>query len=81
MKCFFRSFDVGIGDCNVIRLVKGDGTQLVATHIDGDHIKGMAAMLKNCPNLQIDKIWYNCYGRCRQAGTDGLTEEQSEVLN
>lgn len=23
-KCFFRSFDVGIGDCNVIRLVDGD---------------------------------------------------------
>lgn len=110
MRCFFRSFDVGIGDCNVIRLVKGDGTQyvimvdcgkyttaiksyvegtlhnhinlLVATHIDGDHIKGMAAMLKKCPNLQIDKIWYNCYGRCRQnVGIVGLTEEQMEVLN
>lgn len=27
MKCFFRSFDAGIGDCNVIRLVKNDGTQ------------------------------------------------------
>ena len=24
MKCFFRSFDVGIGDCNVIRMVDGD---------------------------------------------------------
>lgn len=23
-KCFFRSFDVGIGDCNVIRLIDGD---------------------------------------------------------
>ena len=22
--CFFRSFDVGAGDCNVIRLVDGD---------------------------------------------------------
>ena len=29
MKCFFRSFDVGIGDCNVIRLVKDDDTQYV----------------------------------------------------
>lgn len=27
MKCYFRSFDVGIGDCNVIRLVKDNGTQ------------------------------------------------------
>lgn len=23
-KCYFRSFDVGIGDCNVIRIVDGD---------------------------------------------------------
>lgn len=27
MKCYFRSFDAGIGDCNVIRLIKNDGTQ------------------------------------------------------
>ena len=23
-KCYFRSFDVGIGDCNVIRIIDGD---------------------------------------------------------
>ncbi len=109
MKCFFRSFDVGIGDCNVLRLVKDDGNQyvimvdcgkftttvksyvedilqnhinlLVATHIDGDHINGLSSMMKNCPNLQIDKIWYNCYGRSIQdVGKVELTEEQREVL-
>lgn len=26
-KCFFRSFDVGIGDCNVIRIVNDGGRQ------------------------------------------------------
>ena len=109
MKCYFRSFDVGIGDCCVIRLVKDSGEQyailvdcgrftpavkeyvegtlhshinlIVATHIDGDHICGLTSMLKKCQNLQIDNIWYNCYGRCRrEAGTVELTEEQREVL-
>lgn len=109
MKCFFRSFDVGIGDCNVIRLVKDDDTQyaimvdcgsfkpsvkkyveevlqchinlLVATHIDGDHIVGLAKMLTTCPNLQIDHIWYNCYRRHDDEHAEvELTEDQKEVL-
>ncbi len=108
-KCYFRSFDVGIGDCCVIRLVKECGEQyvimvdcgkftpavkryvegelqshinlLVATHIDGDHINGCAQMLKKCPNLQIDHIWYNCYGREKKEDeTVELTEEQKEIL-
>ena len=108
-KCYFRSFDVGIGDCCVIRLVKECGDQyvimvdcgkftsavkryvevelqshinlLVATHIDGDHINGCAQMLKKCPNLQIDNIWYNCYGREKKEDeTVELTEEQKEIL-
>ena len=29
MKCYFRSFDVGIGDCNIIRLVKDEREQYV----------------------------------------------------
>lgn len=109
MKCFFRSFDVGIGDCNVIRLLKEDGSQyaimvdcgsfkpavkkyveevlnshinlLVATHIDGDHIVGLAKMLTTCPNLQIDHIWYNCYRRHDGSQVEvELTEDQKEVL-
>ena len=108
-KCYFRSFDVGIGDCCVIRLVKECGEQyvimvdcgkftpavkryvegelqshinlLVATHIDGDHINGCAQMLKKCPNLQIDHIWYNCYGREKKEDeTVELKEEQKEIL-
>ena len=108
-KCYFRSFDVGIGDCCVIRLVKECGDQyvimvdcgkftpavkryvegklqshinlLVATHIDGDHINGCAQMLKKCPNLQIDHIWYNCNGREKKEDeTVELTEEQKEIL-
>lgn len=108
-KCYFRSFDVGIGDCCVIRLVKECGEQyvimvdcgkftpavkryvegelqshinlLVATHIDGDHINGCAQMLKKCPNLQIDHIWYNCYGREKKEDeTIELKEEQKEIL-
>lgn len=109
MKCFFRSFDVGIGDCNVIRLVKDDGSQysimvdcgcytapvreyvdntlhnhiniLVATHIDGDHIVGLTKMLSECPNLQIDHIWYNCYGRTEnKEAVVELDENQKEIL-
>lgn len=109
IKCYFRSFDVGIGDCCVIRLVKENGEQyvimvdcgkftsavkdylerelqshinlLIATHIDGDHINGLAQMLKKSPNLQIDHIWYNCYKRVRnEEGSVELTEEQKEIL-
>lgn len=109
MKCFFRSFDVGIGDCNVIRLVKDDDTQyvimvdcgsfkpavkqyveevlnnhinlLVATHIDDDHIVGLAKMLTICPNLTIDHIWYNCYRRHNNNQEEvELTVDQREVL-
>ena len=105
--CFFRSFDVGAGDCNVIRLVDGDEQYaimvdcgrmtaavkdyvetvlhkhinlLVATHIDGDHIVGLAKMLKDIPDLQIDRIWYNCYHRKDDAERVELTEQQKQIL-
>lgn len=109
MKCFFRSFDVGIGDCNVIRLVNDDGSQyaimvdcgsykpavkayvndvlhnhinlLVATHIDGDHIVGIAKMLDSSHELTIDRIWYNCYRRHNSVKQEvELTEDQKLVL-
>lgn len=109
MKCYFRSFDVGIGDCNVIRLIKEDGSQysimvdcgcytapvkeyvdnilhnhiniLVATHIDGDHIVGLTKMMSACPDLQIDHIWYNCYGRTKNREiVVELNENQKEIL-
>lgn len=108
MKCYFRSFDVGIGDCNIIRLVKDDGTQyvimvdcgeytkplkeylqnklqnhidlLIATHIDGDHIQGMATMLKEHDGLTIGKIWYNCYRRREDAEVIELNAQQNVIL-
>lgn len=109
MKCFFRSFDVGTGDCNVIRLVKDDGSQyvimvdcgsfkpavkayvndvlhnhinlLVATHIDSDHIVGLAKMLGACPELQIDHIWYNSYRRYNNNEEKiNLTDNQKQIL-
>lgn len=107
MKCYFRSFDVGIGDCNVIRLVDGDQQYtimvdcgqftapvkdyvendlqkhidiLVATHIDGDHIVGLAKMLTEIPDLQIDHIWFNTYRRSMTAATVELTKQQLEIL-
>ena len=105
--CYFRSFDVGAGDCNVIRFVDG-GEQyaimvdcgrmtaavkdyvetvlhkhinlLVATHIDGDHIVGLAKMLKDIPDLKIDQIWYNCYHHKDDAERVELTEQQKQIL-
>lgn len=108
MKCYFRSFDVGIGDCNIIRLVKEDGSQysimvdcgsytesvnkylkttlknhidlLIATHIDNDHIAGISTMLKNHPDLKVDKIWYNCY-RCNdESRLVELNDQQKKIL-
>lgn len=106
-KCFFRSFDVGIGDCNVIRLVDGDKQYsimvdcgrftarvkdcvvnvlkkhidiLIATHIDDDHIIGLAKMLNDLPDLRIDNIWYNAYRREVNEASVELTEQQKKVL-
>lgn len=108
MKCFFRSFDVGPGDCNVIRLVKDSGEQyvimvdcgnytpsvkeylrttlknridlLIATHIDGDHIQGMARMLQEHENLTIGEIWYNSYGRANQSEPVVLNDQQKAII-
>lgn len=108
MKCYFRSFDVGIGDCNIIRLVKDEGSQyvimvdcgeytkplkeylhntlqnhidlLIATHIDGDHIQGMATMLKEHKGLTIGKIWYNCYRRIDGVEVKELNAQQKAIL-
>ena len=108
MKCYFRSFDVGPGDCNVIRLVKDSGEQytimvdcgnytpsvkeylrdtlknhidlLIATHIDGDHIQGMARMLQEHENLTIGEIWYNAYGRANQTEHVELNEQQKAII-
>lgn len=107
MKCFFRSFDVGTGDCNIIRFV-GDDFQysifvdcgsynkavkgyveevlynhiniLVVTHIDNDHISGIAKMLQENKHLQIDQIWYNAYRRKAKVELKSLTDEQIRII-
>ena len=109
MKCYFRSFDVGIGDCNIIRLVKDNESQyvimvdcgkytkplkeylintlknqidlLIATHIDGDHIQGIATMLEEHKDLIIKKIWFNCYRRKENTEYIELNEQQKIILN
>lgn len=108
MKCYFRSFDAGIGDCNIIRLVKDEGEQyvimvdcgsyteplkeylqnalhnhidlLIATHIDGDHIQGIATMLKKHEGLTVGEIWYNCYKRTKGAEYMELNDQQKAIL-
>lgn len=108
MKCYFRSFDAGIGDCNIIRLVKNEGEQyvimvdcgsyteplkeylqnalhnhidlLIATHIDGDHIQGIATMLKKHEGLTVGEIWYNCYKRTKGAEYIELNDQQKAIL-
>ncbi len=108
MKCYFRSFDAGIGDCNIIRLVKDEKDQyvimvdcgryteplkeylqntlqnhidlLIATHIDGDHIQGMATMLKEHKGLTVGEIWYNCYRRTEGAESIVFNDQQKAIL-
>lgn len=108
MKCFFRSFDAGIGDCNIIRIVKDEGEQyvimvdcgsyteplkeylqntlhnhidlLIATHIDGDHIQGIATMLKEHKSLTVGEIWYNCYRRTEGAESIEFNDQQKAIL-
>lgn len=108
MRCFFRSFDVGIGDCCVIRLINDEGGQyvimvdcgkytksvkeylqntlhnhidlLIATHIDGDHIQGMATMLKEHKDLTVGEIWYNCYKRTDVAEHIELSDQHKAIL-
>lgn len=40
---------------------------LVATHIDNDHIVGLATMLESTPDLQIGSIIYNCYQQPKES--------------
>ena len=59
---------------------------LVATHIDNDHISGLAKMLTSIPDLQIGQIIYNCYQqpqvveRCIDNKLHKLIDECKEEL-
>lgn len=56
MKCFFRSFDVGPGDCNVIRLVKDSGEQYVIMVDCGNYTPSVKEYLHDTLNNHIDLL-------------------------
>ena len=56
MKCFFRSFDAGIGDCNIIRLVKDEGEQYVIMVDCGKYTAPLKDYLQNILNNHIDLL-------------------------
>ncbi|MCR4798905.1 MAG: MBL fold metallo-hydrolase [Bacteroidales bacterium] len=53
---------------------------LVVTHIDNDHIAGLATLLEKVPDLQIGKILFNCYHRPKADDSIELSDKQVEVL-
>lgn len=56
MKCYFRSFDVGIGDCNVIRLVKDGGEQYVIMVDCGKYTKSLEQYIEEELHNHIDLL-------------------------
>lgn len=55
---------------------------MIATHIDNDHISGMAQMLHEMPLLSIGKIFFNCYQEFGGKDLDNIDyiDEKSSVL-
>lgn len=56
MKCFFRSFDAGIGDCNVIRLIKDDGTQYAIMVDCGKYTQAIKEYVRDVLHNHIDLL-------------------------
>lgn len=56
MKCYFRSFDASIGDCNIIRLVKDDGRQYVIMVDCGMYTKKLKEYLQTTLHNRIDLL-------------------------
>lgn len=56
MKCYFRSFDASIGDCNIIRLVKDDGRQYVIMVDCGMYTKTLKEYLQTTLHNRIDLL-------------------------
>ena len=56
MKCFFRSFDAGIGDCNVIRLIKNDGTQYAIMVDCGKYTQAIKEYVRDVLHNHIDLL-------------------------
>lgn len=53
---------------------------LIATHIDNDHISGLATLLTEIPELQIGKILFNSYHREVPEHPKLLNEKQKAIL-
>lgn len=53
---------------------------LIVTHIDNDHICGVASLLQKVPDLEINKIIFNCYHRDKGDEIKSLTQEQRSIL-
>ena len=56
MKCYFRSFDAGIGDCNVIRLIKNDGTQYAIMVDCGKYTQAIKEYIRDVLHNHIDLL-------------------------
>ncbi len=56
MKCYFRSFDVGAGDCNVIRLVKDSGEQYTIMVDCGNYTPSVKEYLRDTLKNHIDLL-------------------------
>ena len=56
MNCYFRSFDAGIGDCNVIRLIKNDGTQYAIMVDCGKYTQAIKEYVRDVLHNHIDLL-------------------------
>lgn len=56
MKCYFCSFDAGIGDCNVIRLIKDDGTQYAIMVDCGKYTQAIKEYVRDVLHNHIDLL-------------------------
>jgi beta-lactamase superfamily II metal-dependent hydrolase len=52
---------------------------VVVTHVDNDHIDGMAKLLANDQKLELDDLWFNAWDQLK--AVDALGEKQGEILS
>jgi beta-lactamase superfamily II metal-dependent hydrolase len=52
---------------------------VVVTHVDNDHIDGLAKLLANDQKLDLDDLWFNSWDQLK--AVDALGEKQGEILS
>jgi beta-lactamase superfamily II metal-dependent hydrolase len=52
---------------------------IVVTHVDNDHIDGMAKLLANDQQLDVGDFWFNAWDQLK--AVDALGEKQGEILS